>query len=436
MLDLERLSHGGMSPGRLKTRADDELKITLHSLQGWWENPAVRPGMVLVKDDAVLIRHKKSKIGSIQVTSHGEVRWGHYTGVVHSNGREILWSPGNITWVYIGILPDEYDAETDKGRWRYEAFLGKGSSGCVFAVEEARCLNGETGHRKLAVKVLRSFCDHSKKRNHEDVFKLHQEFQWSRLKLHNRSHKLYNADRSRLIVEYLEDHTGFPSHKKITIFSSDVSAWLSDPNNFSPLPYVVMELDSGTLIWDVLHKREQELTLDEKSKIIQQTAMALDYMSAFNLAHRDLRLHNINVSGIGRDCTVKILDLGRVADKTMPEVFAFSPRDEEHWRARDWIPCEEWVLEGKPKERNGSIASAFDVFSMGAILLYLCVGQVEARQILDNCRKGMCHLAPESAKKMVLDANMVLKMVSKVPTERPAPVEVLNAFANKRRKLD
>jgi len=419
-------------PGE-EIRAQKGIKTTLDTLQGWWENMAVRGRMVRVKDDAVFISNKK-KGGPIQVCSNRKVRWGPYSGTVQLNGREISWSPGNITWMYIGILPDVYDAETNQGRWRYDEFLGKGSSGCVFEVEDLACKVGPP--RKLAVKVLRSFCGYTKKRNHEDVFKLHQEFQWSHLKLHNRSHEHYQSERARLIVEYLEDHTGFPEGETITMFAPGVAELLCDASNFVTRPYVVMELDGGTLLWDVLSNREQRRSREEKGKIIQQTAMALDYMGKFNLAHRDLRLHNVLVSGFGDDCRIKILDLGRVSDRTRPEVFSFSQRDEAHWSLRDWIPWEEWVLAGKPKGKTCAVASAFDVFSMGVILLYLCVGQTEARHIIDKCRKGKHHLTPEQSKNLVLDGDFVLRMLSKDPAERPVPVEVLNAFANKRRKLN
>lgn len=419
-------------------RAEEDIKITLDTLQGWWENMSVRTGMVLVKHDAVFIRNKK-RADPIQIISHREVRWGQFSGIVKSNRRVISWSPGNITWSYIGKLPDQYDAETDTGRWQYDAFLGKGAHGCVYAVEEARRQNGINGHaapsRKLALKVLRSFCDDSKKRNHEDVFKLHQEFQWSHLLLHNKTHEHYHNERASLIVEYLEDHTGFPSADTVTVFTPDVAAWLKDVSNFSAQPYVVMEYANGTLMWDVLSKHEQRLTFEDKGKIMQQTAMALDYMAKFNLAHRDLRLHNMLVSRGENNCKIKILDLGRVASKTVREVFSFSPRDEAQWRLRDWIPWEEWVIEGKPKQKSSYSAPSFDIFSMGVILLYLCVGQAEARNILDECRKGKCHLTSEISKKMVLDGDLVLRMVSKDPTERPEADEILSAFASKRRKL-
>lgn len=398
----------------------------------------MRAGMVLVKHDEVFIGNTR-RGGTIEVCSKREVRWGRYSGVVMPNGREISWNSGKITWTFIGALPDEHDAETNQGRWRYEAFLGKGSSGCVYSVMDMRATqrNGDPP-RKFAVKVLRAFQKSARRRCHE-VFRLHREFQWSRLRLHNKSHEKYSREQGRLIVKYLEDHTGFPSNQELTLHTPEVWLWLKGLKDIPSQPYVVMELDSGQLLWEAFAKTQ--FTFEEKCKIIQQCATALEYMGKFQLMHRDLRFQNICVSRTDGDCNIKILDLGRMSDRTDPEGYVFSPGAEAHWLRRDWIPWEAWVLESKPKERTldtgGALADhSFDVFSMGVILLYLCVGQAEARLVLEKIRRGEFRIAPEQARKLILDSALVLKMVSKDPAKRPAPSEVLRAFGSKRRKLN
>merc|ERR1719487_3232634 len=92
----------------------------------------------------------------------------------------------------------------------------------------------------------------------------------------------------------------------------------------------------------------------------------------------------------------------------------FVPDAEEGWKLRDWIPWESWNLPSKSKAgRRTSSPSlvqrratspnpapgvedvqrwhAFDIFSLGVIHLYLCLGQVEARGILEHVRMGRSH---------------------------------------------
>merc|ERR1712203_885057 len=89
------------------------------------------------------------------------------------------------------------------------------------------------------------------------------------------------------------------------------------------------------------------------------------------------------------DCSMQILDLGLMSYQTMEKDMAFRPCSEFHWQRRDWIPWEAWCLESSQVGSRAMLHPTFDVFSMGVILLYLCLGQTETRLLLERIRQGM-----------------------------------------------
>jgi len=124
----------------------------------------------------------------------------------------------------------------------------------------------------------------------------------------------------------------------------------------------------------------------------------------------------------------------------------FAPHDEAGWRQRDWLPWEVWALHtDHPTKGNAAKAlqqtdigernpQAFDVFSMGVIHLYMCLGQSETRGILNHIY-GEHDGSPlngegsrDLVEKMVLDPDISIKMVSKDPNARPTPHDVISSM--------
>lgn len=287
--------------------------------------------------------------------------------------------------------PDAYDPVTKKGRFHYTKQLGKGAHGVVLEAVDMLATYGSP--LVVAVKIPRAF--NSKENTRE---KLCREHDWSRLFLHRT-----DDERGRLFLKYLEEHTG-PEHS---------------------IPYVVMELAKGDLAWRVLFgKGHAVFSLADKRKIIHQMACALTYLTKFELLHRDLRFHNMFLS---RTLELTIGDLGTMGRQHEP--FRLAPHNEESWKKLDWIPWEARHLRGKASlPEPQSQHHTFDVFSLGVMHLYMCVGQAETRRVLQCIGLGCPVLDGEISKELVLESSIALRMLSKDPNERPTPGEIVHAL--------
>ncbi|GAB4554119.1 MAG: hypothetical protein OHK0023_23950 [Anaerolineae bacterium] len=62
-------------------------------------------------------------------------------------------------------------------------------------------------------------------------------------------------------------------------------------------PYLVMELQSGGSLWDLI--QSGQLTIERASRLIDQMASALDYAHQQGIIHRDLKPKNILLDGVG-----------------------------------------------------------------------------------------------------------------------------------------
>lgn len=369
-----------------------------------------------------------------------------YCGKVHDDCKRISWNNGSITWNYLGDLPDIYDAESRGGRFKYTKLLGQGAHGIVCAAYDMCSGTDEHGVRsKVAVKVLKKASNRGKTRA-----RLHCEYLWSYLLLHNAKHTLYEPSRASLFMKYLEDHTGLRECSEAELLRPDLISWLEAQRNVPELPYVVMEIARGDLLWNCLEKRKgqkgslpAQLNGDQKREVFRQLISALEYMGKFQLQHYDLRFHNMFVCQEGH-LQLCIIDLGMMGHRC--QSFTLSPHNEAGWRQRDWLPWEVWQFpEGSSEKAKAKLAAmasplpqdaedinhqAFDVFSTGVILLYMCLGQKETREILDKIYSGEKpeSLRIESSKALFLEEGMALKMISKDPHSRPVPAELMTAL--------
>jgi serine/threonine protein kinase len=287
--------------------------------------------------------------------------------------------------------PDAYDPNTRTGRFHYTRQLGKGGHGVVF---EALDMHAKRGSPLLvAVKVPRGYDSVDSARE-----ELSRECSWSRLHLHTTG-----DERAQLFLKYLEDHTG-PEH---------------------PIPYVVMELIDGEVSWTRLFsKGRATCSMADKSKVMRQLVQALTYLEHLELLHRDLRFHNIFLSP---DLEVTVGDFGTMG---RPDAsFRFAYHNEGSWKKLDWIPFEARRLRDKNTSRcTKSRCYAFDVFSLGVIHLYMCLGQATTRKVLERVEQGRPPLDGDPSEELVLDTCVALRMVSKDPDERPGPGEILHSM--------
>jgi len=420
-------------------------RTSLESLAGWWYNPfAINGSVIFVKGEHVYVNNVLDESSQLKIGSGRKLTLGKYSGVVRNNGTEteISWDKDKIVWRYIGELPDKYGPDTKQGRFKYTKVLGKGANGVVCeAIDMQR--QKHDSRETVAIKVLWLSDEIScKKLKYKAALRLQSEYVWSHLFLHNTRHEHYNSKQGSLFLQYFEDHTGLPAASEATVLSPD-RLQQREP---APLPYVVMELAKGSLAWKALFENPDDgskaYSTSDRREIVRQLASALDYLEKFDLLHRDLHFHNIFLSR-DKGLSVTIGDLGMMSRPT--NTVYFVPYDEEGWKMRDWVPWEAWNLTDTKSRRSsgptrGRAASpyfqqqsldgnwqAVDVFALGVIHLYLCLGQEEARRIL-ACIRADQHpsLDCESSKRLILDSDLAIRMVSKDPNGRPTTSEVLD----------
>jgi len=418
--------------------------VSLDSLQGWWENPYSQNGigMHYVKGNQVFIGNVQVK-EVIKIGAGRKLKFADHSGVVDSTGTEISWDKGKIIWTHIGDLPDMYDPCTTKGRFKYTRLLGKGANGVVCEAIDMSAAQ----ERKVAVKVLLLATLSSKREIYKSAMRMHFEFLWSHMFLHNQKHKHFNTEHGRLFLQYLEDHTGIPpADPKITLASDlDLLNQIDYSNRVSKLPYVLMELAKGETSWTALFAKEAEaaklFSVRDKRDLCMQMVIALEYLRKFDLVHRDLNFHNLFLSKIKGRVGVAIGDFGMMSSRT--QALLFAPCEEEAWKMRDWVPWEAWnfpvtTTNGRNRAQSPMIPltencyheeswQAFDVFSIGVLHLYMCLGQQETRRILEAVRGGQhcSELNGLSARRLILDPDIALRMISKDPDDRPKPYELL-----------
>jgi len=424
-------------------------KMSIESLQGWWENPFSKngAGMYYVKGKHVYI--KNVKIAEVLKFGVGrKITLGSYNGVVRSNGREISWDSGKIVWTLIGELPDMQDPDTKQGRFKYEALLGKGANGVVCEAIDTSAK--DSSRKRVAVKVLRLGPGFSNsKEMYMSAMRMHSEYLWSHMFLHNRKDARHNATQGRLFLQYFEDHTGIQQASQSTLLSPDRLQGMDRPAEVAALPYVVMELAKGDQAWSVCEFDKQDdwknpLSVNERREVVWQLASALEYLGKFDLLHRDLHFHNIFISRSRGRLHVAIGDLGMMSRRMQAVIFV--PYDEESWKMRDWVPWEAWNVPNDKSTKRRSLSpgasfrenhhavngnwQAFDVFSLGVIHLYLCLGQKETRRILEHTRSGLGYpsLISEKSKDLILEPDLGIKLVSKDPNNRPTPGDILTAL--------
>lgn len=343
-------------------------------------------------------------------------------------------------------LPDAYDPATGSGRWRFDMKLGEGGLGIVYKAIDCTGSLGE-----VAIKVLKRN-SRTPHRDARHAFAMHRESQWSMCWLHNSYDSRYKDEPAQLFARYLEDHTGFSEigptgfDDKRHMYEAPNFNWDRDGPHLAQKPYVVMEMVRGEALQFIIDRERRlnpenskhvfMLTVPEKKTLIADAAKALEYLSAFDLIHRDFRGCNMHlvpgaVKG-GPRCNLKVLDLGvMICAEAGQEsnnnlaVQAFKRRGdtEEKKRRYDWLPWEvREAADGKVPWRNFSFPThSFDVFSLGVLILHLLVGKTEARTLLETFQADdvLVDTTP-----LGVDPNLVRRMLGSA-CRRPHPTEVV-----------
>lgn len=182
-------------------------------------------------------------------------------------------------------------------------------------------------------------------------------------------------------------------------------------------PYIVMELVEGVPI-DVFC-RERRLNVEERIRLVQQIAGAVDFIHRNLIVHRDIKPGNVFVTVDG---TPKLLDFG---------ISRVLPSDGEDG---DRTAPERRVMTlnySSPEQLRGeAVSTSSDVYSLGLLLYELLAGRqvfsLSGVSTAELLRQVLEEEPPPPGAGADLD-QIVMKSIRKAPTERYASVRDLAA---------
>ncbi|MCC6368631.1 MAG: serine/threonine protein kinase [Bryobacterales bacterium] len=182
-------------------------------------------------------------------------------------------------------------------------------------------------------------------------------------------------------------------------------------------PYIVMELVEGVPI-DV-YCRERRLSLEERIRLIQQIAGAVDFIHRNLIVHRDIKPGNVFVTAEG---VPKLLDFG--ISRVLPADGEEGDRTAPEWRLMT-------LNYASPEQLRGeAVSTGADVYSLGLLLYELLAGRqaysLSGSPAANLLRQVLEEDPPPPGAGADLD-QIVMKSIRKAPAERYASARELAA---------
>ena len=182
-------------------------------------------------------------------------------------------------------------------------------------------------------------------------------------------------------------------------------------------PFLVLEYVDGVRI--DAYVETQQLSLDERIRLVLQVLAAVGHAHANRIVHRDLKPSNILVT---RDRSVKLLDFGiakLLDDRGIGERTAFTLASG---------PLLTPELAAPEQVRGDVVATTTDVYALGVILYVLVSGRhptAEGARAPADTLRALMEVQPVPVAPPALDA-ILAKALRKSPSER---YQTVSAFA-------
>ena len=192
-----------------------------------------------------------------------------------------------------------------------------------------------------------------------------------------------------------------------------------DRGQVGETPYFAMELIRGETLQTQLD-REGRLDVTEAVRLTRQVAEALDYAHNKGVIHRDLKPSNIMIQGSG---AVKVMDYGIARAQHMEGLTTTGA----------FLGTPSYVA---PETVEAASQPASDVYSLGVVFFEMVTGSLPFQgDTAFAVLRGHCTTPPPAPSSLnyALPAELdklVLRLLSKAPSDRPTAEELLNELSD------
>lgn len=269
-----------------------------------------------------------------------------------------------------------------------------------------------------------------KKKNYISHYKLERQIGSGAMGTVWQATDLTGDKRSVALKLIREEHASDPVQRKRFLNEAYLVDQLDHPNiikvfergEYQQTLFIVMELLPGKSLADVIRAGDR-LPVAECLRIMRQLADALVCIHGQGILHRDVKPANVMLTSGPEPRTAKLLDFG----------LAQSPSLTRLTETGEILGTVYYMAPELISQRQASAAS--DIYALGVVFYELLTlekpflgenpGEI-IRAILENEPVNPAHFRPDLSADQ---ATLVLRMLSKIPEQRPADDDLLTAFA-------
>ncbi len=269
-----------------------------------------------------------------------------------------------------------------------------------------------------------------KKKNYVSHYKLDRQIGSGAMGVVWQATDLTGGKRSVALKLIREEHASDPIQRKRFLNEAYLVDQLDHPNiikvfergEYQQTLFIAMELLAGKSLADVIRSGER-LPVSECLGIMRQLADALARIHGQGILHRDVKPANVMLTNGAGPLKAKLLDFG----------LAQAPSLTRLTETGEILGTVYYMAPELISQRQASAAS--DIYALGVVFYELLTlekpflgenpGEI-IRAILENEPVTPAHFRPDLS---APQAALVLRMISKIPEQRPGDEELLAAFA-------